>query len=128
SSWKEPGSSSFSTRSRAVSLPFSCCFSTAFSEAEWIAASRSSWSWASFSSYVSGTFCRLIRAGESIAEATLGAFFTTYVKKSPSVGTSDAPGSSLHHASRSHCRRCGGGAAADDHGERVHADRASVVH
>ena len=50
SSWKEPGSSSFSIRSRAVSLPFACCFSTAFSEAEWIAASRSSWSWASFSS------------------------------------------------------------------------------
>src|SRR5919201_2640228 len=62
SSWKEPGSSSFSTRSRAVSLPLSCCFSTACSEAEWTAASRSSCSWASFSSYVSGTFWRM-RAG-----------------------------------------------------------------
>ena len=42
SSWNEPGSSSFSIRSRAVYLPFACCFSTAFSEAWWIAASRSS--------------------------------------------------------------------------------------
>ena len=50
SSSNVPGSSSFSIRSRAVSLPFSCCFSTAFSEAECTAASRSSWSWASFSS------------------------------------------------------------------------------
>ena len=29
SSWNEPGSSSFSTRSRAVSLPLACCFSSA---------------------------------------------------------------------------------------------------
>ncbi len=50
SSWKEPGSSSFSIRSRAVYLPLACCFSTAFSEAWWIIASRSSCSWASFSS------------------------------------------------------------------------------
>ncbi len=50
SSWNEPGSSSFSIRSRAVYLPFSCCFSTAASEPAWIASSRSSWSWASFSS------------------------------------------------------------------------------
>ena len=42
SSSNEPGSSSFWTRSRAVSLPFACCFSTAFSEAEWTACSRSS--------------------------------------------------------------------------------------
>ena len=33
SSWNEPGSSSFSIRSRAVYLPLACCFSTAFSEA-----------------------------------------------------------------------------------------------
>src|SRR4051812_2040137 len=39
SSWKEPGSRSFSTRSRAVSLPLSCCLATAASEAEWIASS-----------------------------------------------------------------------------------------
>jgi hypothetical protein len=50
SSWNEPGSSSFSIRSRAVYLPLACCFSTADSLAEWIAASRSSVSWASFSS------------------------------------------------------------------------------
>ena len=37
SSSNEPGSSSFSIRSRAVSLPLACCFSTASSEAEWIA-------------------------------------------------------------------------------------------
>ncbi len=49
SSWKEPGSSSFSIRSRAVYLPLACCFSTAFSEAWWIIASRSSLSCASFS-------------------------------------------------------------------------------
>ena len=36
-------------RSRAVYLPRSCCFSSA-SGAEWTAASRSSLSWASFSS------------------------------------------------------------------------------
>ena len=29
SSWKDPGSSSFCTRSRAVSLPRACCFSSA---------------------------------------------------------------------------------------------------
>ena len=33
SSWKEPGSSSFSIRSRAVYLPLACCFSTAAPEA-----------------------------------------------------------------------------------------------
>ncbi len=59
SSSKLPGSSSFSIRSRAVSLPLACCFSTASSEAEWIAWSRSSRSWASFSSCVSGTFWRM---------------------------------------------------------------------
>ena len=32
SSWKEPGSSSFSIRSRAVYLPFACCFSSASGE------------------------------------------------------------------------------------------------
>ncbi len=37
SSWKLSSSSSFSIRSRAVYLPFACCFSTAFSDAEWIA-------------------------------------------------------------------------------------------
>ena len=50
SSWNEPGSSSFSTRSRAVYLPFSCCFATAASEPAWTASSRSSWSCSSFSS------------------------------------------------------------------------------
>ena len=50
SSWNEPGSSSFSIRSRAVYLPLACCFSTAASEPWWIAAWRSSSSWASFSS------------------------------------------------------------------------------
>ncbi len=45
SSWKEPGSSSFSIRSRAVYLPRSCCFSTAFSEPAWIASWRISSSW-----------------------------------------------------------------------------------
>ena len=50
SSWNEPGSSSFSIRSRAVYLPLACCFSTAAPEAWWIAAARSSSSWASFSS------------------------------------------------------------------------------
>ena len=49
SSWKEPGSSSFSTRSRAVYLPRACCFSSA-SGAECSAAARSSCSCASFSS------------------------------------------------------------------------------
>jgi hypothetical protein len=39
---RELGSSSFSIRSRAVSLPFACCFSTASAEAEWIACSRRS--------------------------------------------------------------------------------------
>src|SRR5215211_5756414 len=62
SSWKEPGSSSFSIRSRAVYLPFACCFSTAFSEAWWIAAPRSSSSRASFSSLVSRAFSRIARA------------------------------------------------------------------
>ena len=50
SSWKEPGSSSFSIRSRAVYLPFACCFSTAVSDAWWIAAAFSSSSWARRSS------------------------------------------------------------------------------
>ena len=59
SSWKEPGSSSFSIRSRAVYLPLACCFSTACSEAWWIAAARSSSSWASLSSNVSGLFWRM---------------------------------------------------------------------
>ena len=49
SSWKEPESSSFSTRSRAVYLPRSCCLASA-SGAECRACSRSSCSWASFSS------------------------------------------------------------------------------
>ena len=49
SSSKEPGSSSFSMRSRAVSLPFACCFSSACGLV-WIACSRSSWSRWSFSS------------------------------------------------------------------------------
>ena len=49
SSWKLPSSSSFSTRSRAVSLPLACCFSSAWGLV-WAACSRSSWSWASFSS------------------------------------------------------------------------------
>src|SRR3954447_16846830 len=69
SSSNEPGSRSFSMRSRAVSLPFSCCFSTAFSEAEWTAASRSSWSWASFSSYVSGDFCLMAVANSIVRRA-----------------------------------------------------------
>src|ERR687888_1350534 len=38
-STKEPGSSSASTRSRAVSLPFSCWTSTALSEPAWSACS-----------------------------------------------------------------------------------------
>src|SRR4051794_975094 len=62
SSWNEPGSSSFSIRSRAVYLPFACCFSTAFSEAWWIIASRSSCSCARRSSFVSGLLCRMVRA------------------------------------------------------------------
>ena len=49
SSSNEPGSSSFSIRSRAVSLPLACCFSSACGLV-WAACSRSSWSWASFSS------------------------------------------------------------------------------
>ena len=49
SSENEPGSSSFSIRSRAVSLPLSCCFSSACGLV-WTACSRSSLSWASFSS------------------------------------------------------------------------------
>ena len=49
SSWKLSSSSSLSTRSRAVILPRSCCFSSA-SGLVWAAASRSSFSWASFSS------------------------------------------------------------------------------
>ncbi len=61
SSSNEPGSSSLWTRSRAVSLPFSCCFSTASAEAEWTAWSRSSRRWASFSSWVSGNFWRTAR-------------------------------------------------------------------
>ena len=52
-SWNEPGSSSFSTRSRAVYLPRSCCLASASGEL-WIACSRSSWSWARRSAYVSG--------------------------------------------------------------------------
>src|SRR5215218_6252665 len=60
SSWKLPGSSSFSTRSRAVILPRACCFSSACGFV-CIACSRSSWSWASFSSYVSGDFWRIGR-------------------------------------------------------------------
>ena len=59
SSWNEPGSSSFSTRSRAVYLPRACCFSSASGD-EWAAAWRSSWSWASFSSKVSGLFRRVV--------------------------------------------------------------------
>ena len=49
SSSNEPGSSSFSIRSRAVSLPLACCFSSACGLV-WIACSRSSCSCASFSS------------------------------------------------------------------------------
>jgi hypothetical protein len=49
SSSNEPGSSSFSIRSRAVSLPLACCFSSACGLV-WIACSRSSWSCSSFSS------------------------------------------------------------------------------
>ena len=64
SSWNEPGSSSFSIRSRAVYLPFACCFSTAVSEPWWIAASRSSASCSSFSSFVSRAFSRM--AAESM--------------------------------------------------------------
>src|SRR5215204_3779260 len=61
SSWKEPGSRSFSIRSRAVYFPFACCFSTAFAEAWWIAASRSSWSWSSLSAFFSRAFSRIAR-------------------------------------------------------------------
>src|SRR5215217_2557045 len=70
SSWKEPGSSSFSIRSRAVYLPLACCFSTAFCEPWWMAASRSSSSCASFSSYVSGLFWRMRR--RSLSEQHFG--------------------------------------------------------
>ena len=62
SSWNEPGSSSFSIRSRAVSLPRACCFSSASGE-ECMAASRSSLSWASFSSKVSGLCWRWVMGG-----------------------------------------------------------------
>ena len=47
---RSPGRAASRSRSRAVYLPCACCFSTAASGAEWIAASRSSSSWASFSS------------------------------------------------------------------------------
>src|SRR3954471_2582971 len=70
SSWKEPGSSSFSIRSRAVYLPLACCFSTACWEAWWIAAARSSSSWARRSAKVSGLFSR-IRARMLAARAHL---------------------------------------------------------
>src|SRR5215208_2197212 len=63
SSWKEPGSSSFSTRSRAVILPLACCFSSA-SGFVCAACMRSSSSCCSFSSYVSGVFCRAMRAAD----------------------------------------------------------------
>src|ERR1700754_3474176 len=59
SSWKEPGSSSFSIRSRAVYLPFACCFSTAFSDAWSTTAARSSSSCANRSANVSGAFWRI---------------------------------------------------------------------
>src|SRR3954470_2509224 len=59
SSWKEPGSRSFSMRSRAVYLPRSCCLRSA-SGAEWTAASLSSWSWESFSSNVSAGLVRWV--------------------------------------------------------------------
>src|SRR3954471_18635973 len=68
SSWNEPGSSSLSMRSRAVSLPRSCCFSTAASEPAW-AASRSSLSCSTFSSYVSGFLARLISGRASYPSA-----------------------------------------------------------
>src|SRR5215213_6751770 len=60
-SWEEASACSFSIRSRAVYLPFACCFSTAFSEAWWIAASRRSCSWPSFSAFVSRAFSRIAR-------------------------------------------------------------------
>ena len=59
SSWKEPGSSSFSIRSRAVYLPFACCFSTAFSDAWSTTALRSSSSCSRRSANVSGAFWRI---------------------------------------------------------------------
>ena len=68
SSWKEPGSSSFSIRSRAVILPRSCCFSSASGE-ECMAASRSSWSWASFSSKVSGLCRRWVMGARNFSPA-----------------------------------------------------------
>src|SRR6478735_7164676 len=58
-SWNEPGSSSFSIRSRAVYLPRSCCLASASGD-ECTAASRSSLSWASFSSNVSGLCARWV--------------------------------------------------------------------
>ena len=61
SSWKDPGSSSFSIRSRAVCLPRSCCFSSASGD-EWTAASRSSCRCASRSSKVSGLCWRWVIA------------------------------------------------------------------
>src|SRR4051794_3495121 len=60
SSWNEPGSRSFSIRSRAVSLPLAWCFSTAASE-PCMASLRRSSSWATFSSKVSGVFSRMER-------------------------------------------------------------------
>src|SRR4051812_21853895 len=69
SSWKEPGSSSFSIRSRAVYLPLACCFSTAFSEAWSTTALRSSSSCSSRSANVSGAFCRM--AADDIGLARL---------------------------------------------------------
>src|SRR4051812_39077784 len=50
-------------RSRAVSLPFACCFSIAISS--WCALARNSSSCSTFSSYVSGTFWRMERASYS---------------------------------------------------------------
>ena len=67
SSWNEPGSSSFSIRSRAVYLPFACCFSIAASEAAWTASWRSSSSCASFSSYVSGALSRIAARESTLA-------------------------------------------------------------
>ena len=58
SSWKLPGSSSFSTRSRAVRRPRSCCLRSD-SPVTRPAASRSSASCASFCSAVSGGLERL---------------------------------------------------------------------
>src|SRR3954470_5907595 len=60
SSWNDPGSSSFSIRSRAVYFPRACCFSSASGE-ECAACWRRVSSWASFSSNVSGLCCRGMR-------------------------------------------------------------------